>query len=674
MRAAPAIVMPLVLAWTLVLALLAVPAPAQTDPPFPPDTLAVGTSTGGADNTRISVAFSEATFEAGVEVVAIGRDDVFADSLASGLLQSGSPLLLVPQAGPVPQAVLDEIARIGATTAVVLGGETAVSQTVVDELEAAGLRSERRAGPTRIETAIEVARTDAPAADTAILARAAGVEGNPTAAFADTLAAGGWAAANRWPVLLTQTEVLSSSTRDYITSSSIRTVNVLGGTAAISQAVTDELAGMGVEVVRVAGPDRAATAIAVAEARGESSSADVEQVIVVDGFGEQAWAAGFSAAAMSADAEAPVVLGNDADGSLPPATEEWLVEGPVAITCAVSDRLCDTARLELGFDPAVPVEIPAGAVTYTVADEDSSAIHAATFDGQPIGLAWPCTTAGCSQIDWTDDGTWLAVRQDDRAVFAVTGTALGQERIVAGRQEGQTLLSVDAFTDGIGRQQVSAIAQDDGFFAEQAVNVSAAGQVSSGSAPGPHAGVQATALHPDTGRDDVGSVLHILPNGDLEARSGSFAFDLGINRRPGAEMTGAAFNPDGSGDIAVVDQVGGTGLLRTLAWQSDAIVEAADLDVTNTPFWTPDGQVAVLVDTGGAIAVALVDPTDGSAEIVLDDAGDADGQRITTDASGTFIAWRTVSDIRVLDTRDGTVTTILPPEGMAIAGGPAFRP
>ncbi|HUG87003.1 MAG TPA: cell wall-binding repeat-containing protein, partial [Euzebya sp.] len=311
--------------------------------PFPADTVAVGLDESATPNVDVAVELSRATFaDGGAQTVLIGRDDVFADSLASGVAQAEGPLLLVPSAGPVPQVVLDEIARLDSSRAVIFGGEAAVAPAVADQLAGAGLAVERRAGASRIETAISVAGTDAPQATTAILSRAGGVQGNPTSGFADALAAGGWSAATGWAVLLTQTEVLTGSTRTYLQGAGITTVHVMGGTAAVSDAVMDELRDMGITVDRVAGPDRAATAIETAKVRGAQTAAAAAHVLVVDGFSDGAWAAGFAAAARSALLEAPIVLGNV--DSLPPATQDWLVPGPQMMTCAVTAAVCDQAR------------------------------------------------------------------------------------------------------------------------------------------------------------------------------------------------------------------------------------------------------------------------------------------------------------------------------------------
>ena len=348
-------------------------ASAGEDDPFPEDTVYVEAS-GATPEITVALSLSRATFGDGsVDTVLIGRDDVFADSLASGVAQSQGPLLLVPSAGPVPDEVMAEIARLGASVAWVFGGEAAVGPAVVEQLEQAGLSVERLAGAGRVETAVAVARRVVPDSGTALIAREGGPPDNPTSGFADALAGGGWAAQTGWPVLLTNTAALSASTAAYLEGAVVDNVVILGGVAAVSAAVEQSLRDLGLAVERVSGAGRAETAVAIAEAQGFATSKDAVGVVVVEGFEENAWAAGFAAAAISARGSSglastfagaggglPIVL---ADGeALPIETQEWLVRGPEVLVCAVPrgaagagppTRVCERARMELGFPPAL---------------------------------------------------------------------------------------------------------------------------------------------------------------------------------------------------------------------------------------------------------------------------------------------------------------------------------
>lgn len=339
----------------LVAALLSTAPPAQAQP-ADPDTIQVIGEDEMPSPSEITVRLSRATPLPNPTTVLISRDDNFADAMASGLYQSGAPLFVVPRNGPVPQIVLDEIARLGAQRALIMGGSAAVSPAVEAQLAQAGLVVERRSGASRFDTAVAIARDAAPDADTALLARAdTNDPNNPTAGFADTLSAGALAAEHGWPILLTSTGELTAVTRDYLASSEIQRVMIMGGTAAVSQAVEDEIRQMVTSVERVAGASRFGTAVEAAALNGAQSAADVDHVVLVDGTSPQGFVGGFAAAAHAAVNDAPILL---VDGiQVPPDTEAFLQPGasfaqagdPLTVTCVVHPLACDTGREDLGL-------------------------------------------------------------------------------------------------------------------------------------------------------------------------------------------------------------------------------------------------------------------------------------------------------------------------------------
>lgn len=125
----------------------------------------------------------------------------------------------------------------------------------------------RASGPTRIETAVAVSREHWDASEHAVLAVAD--------SFADALSAGALAARLDAPLLLTGGGQLAPAVRAELERLGVGTVEVMGGTAAISKAVEDTLVADGYAVQRRAGSDRFATARAAARAAGASPSGDV---------------------------------------------------------------------------------------------------------------------------------------------------------------------------------------------------------------------------------------------------------------------------------------------------------------------------------------------------------------------------------------------------------------
>jgi putative cell wall-binding protein/Tol biopolymer transport system component len=402
--------------------LAAPPSPAQEDDGSPADTISIVKEDTTPSNAEVAVRLSESTPLPDTSTVLIGRDDEFADSLASGVLQATSPLLLVPSLGPVPDRVRAELARLDPERVILLGGEAALSPDVEQELAGLGYAVERRAGDSRFETATAIAAADAAGADTAILARAFAAPGatDPTQGFADALAAGGLAAERGWPVLLTQTEVLTGATRDHLVAAGIRTVKLMGGTAAISEAVEAELAGLGITAERIAGGSRAETAIEVAKARGAETAADAAHVVLVQGQTGDAWAGGFAAAAHSALLDAPIVLA--VETQLPPATAAWLEggatgggtfavdpsDGGAVLTCVTVPVLCEEARVTLGLPPAGPVAFSPAPGSTVRSGQPITATFAAPVGGQ-VGFGGTCITNTPSTPTGERVGVVLAV-------------------------------------------------------------------------------------------------------------------------------------------------------------------------------------------------------------------------------------------------------------------------
>ena len=138
----------------------------------------------------------------------------YPDALAAGPLARAvrGPILLTPTE-VLPQSVSDELVRLGVDTVLVVGGDAAVSDTVVEGMRADGLQVERISGPERFATAEAVARWMAERYSLASATLARGRGDTPDDGFADALTAAtlGLLAARR-PTVPTERAVLPAPT------------------------------------------------------------------------------------------------------------------------------------------------------------------------------------------------------------------------------------------------------------------------------------------------------------------------------------------------------------------------------------------------------------------------------------------------------------------------------
>jgi putative cell wall-binding protein/exopolysaccharide biosynthesis protein len=222
--------------------------------------------------------------------------DMRAPRSAMGLTSDGRTLLVTidgRQTGRSEGATLDDLTglmvELGALEAISLdgGGSTALSvdgrlenvPSGEDSFHVPGVQAalgdavgvffdfvprgtRRLAGNDRIETAIAVAH-ELTAASTVVLATSTG--------FADALVGGPLAASMSAPVLLTGRDALDLRVVAELSRLGTTKVILLGGPLALGQPVADALAGLNLQVDRIAGIDRYDTAAQVAGRLADSS-------------------------------------------------------------------------------------------------------------------------------------------------------------------------------------------------------------------------------------------------------------------------------------------------------------------------------------------------------------------------------------------------------------------
>jgi len=186
----------------------------------------------------------------------------YPDALAGAPLAYAldAPILLTANKGSLESSVLSEIKRLGAKKVYILGGSSAVSDNIAKSLKSNKLTVERISGSSRYETAVAIAEklADVTGKNPKEIFVVSGVN------FPDALAVSSIAAIKKCPILFAPaTGSVDKTTANFIKSSKCKDVILLGGTAAVSDGVKIGIRGLGVNVERVSGSDRYATALAI---------------------------------------------------------------------------------------------------------------------------------------------------------------------------------------------------------------------------------------------------------------------------------------------------------------------------------------------------------------------------------------------------------------------------
>lgn len=189
--------------------------------------------------------------------IILARGDDYADALAGVPLayRLNSPILLTSNSR-LDASAANEIQRLKANQAIILGGYDAISAQLELDIEGLGLQVKRIAGENRYETAVKIAdemSTHGVTFDTAFIA--------VSTDFADALSASSYAARKGNPIFMTRKESLPESTSRALADMGIKNTIVVGGTSAISPGVFDNLP----NPKRISGNNRYATSVALAE-------------------------------------------------------------------------------------------------------------------------------------------------------------------------------------------------------------------------------------------------------------------------------------------------------------------------------------------------------------------------------------------------------------------------
>lgn len=312
----------------------------------------------GDSRYATSVAVSEANWNRSDTVVLATASD-YPDALAAAALAAArdAPLLLT-DATSLPEVVAEEIDRLRADTAIIMGGTAAVSAQVASAVLNLEREPEVRRidGAGRVETAaLAAAQVEAPTGEAVV----ASAEDFPDALAASSLAA----VPSQLPVLLSSAEEVPQTTLDTLEELRVTRVSIVGGPGVLAPTVEAQLVDAGYDVTRLDGDTRFTTSVAVAEDAFRRLSAGRRPLIVATG---EDFVDALSAGALTARLEAPFILVPTAELTDPVADflsehagridEVLVVGGTAAVDDAVIDQITEAltgeAPEEPGDDPS----------------------------------------------------------------------------------------------------------------------------------------------------------------------------------------------------------------------------------------------------------------------------------------------------------------------------------
>ncbi|WP_285117079.1 cell wall-binding repeat-containing protein [Leifsonia sp. fls2-241-R2A-40a] len=211
----------------------------------------------GSDRYETSVRASQAAFPGTAPIVFVASGTNFPDALsaAPAAVHLGGPLLLTAP-GTLPAVVKAEVARLQPTTAVIVGGSSAVGVGVESSLRSIVGNVQRLSGYDRYDTSVKVNRfAFATGATTAFVATGAN--------FPDALSASAAAGSDGSMVLLVNGAggAIPNALLDDL---GVTQAIIAGGTAVVSPTIENQLrARSGMAVSRLAGGDRYETSHAI---------------------------------------------------------------------------------------------------------------------------------------------------------------------------------------------------------------------------------------------------------------------------------------------------------------------------------------------------------------------------------------------------------------------------
>jgi putative cell wall-binding protein len=244
----------------------------------------------GSDRYATSVAVSKSAWtQAGTVIVVTGLN--YPDALASSsLTKSMDAPILLSRTDSMDANVVDEIQRLKATKAILVGGTGVIGAGVEAQLIALGISASRISGSNRFDTSVKVAE---------MIGTNNGIIVATGSNFPDALSIAPIAAIKSIPVLLSPTNSLDLYVSAFIANKNIPISYVIGGSNVISDSIISGLP----YCKRLSGYDRYATNLRIVNEFSLDLNFDTVYLATGSNFPDA-----LSGSALAAKNNAPIIL------------------------------------------------------------------------------------------------------------------------------------------------------------------------------------------------------------------------------------------------------------------------------------------------------------------------------------------------------------------------------
>lgn len=255
---------------------------------------------GGSDRFEVAVNVSKSEWSTSNTVV-ITNYAAFADALTATPLayKNNAPILLTHQ-DRLTSATRDEIKRLKAVKAIIIGGTGSVSKAVETDLKNAGITTIKRyGGSDRFEVSRNISK-EFTSSDKVIVAYGLN--------FPDALAIAPYAAEEGYPILLSRLTEIPEIIKPAIYNDTVKQAVIIGGPGSVGDSVYKELQSKGKNPLRIGGKDRFEVAANIAERYYSTNKA-----YIATGF---TFADALTGSVLAAKNKAPILLAHP-DRSVP---------------------------------------------------------------------------------------------------------------------------------------------------------------------------------------------------------------------------------------------------------------------------------------------------------------------------------------------------------------------